>query len=233
MDSASDRLLLEIEAKLEEDIVKIDKELIKTKEMCVSALDKINGLITHVDDSTATRLDSIHIAECAVKRRLYVKLALLGQKLNTVAASKKILEEVMVLGVPNYVDSSSAAAPSHGCSEPMDTEPSRPRGESSSRPDTSYSSPPPTPAEDERVDRHHSDRAHHHHSERSGAERHQEHRSGQPIGPGDHVYYTEHPGARPVRAAVMSTFNDSCVIQIIKNRVVKQVPYSSLAYCEA
>ena len=111
METSPEAMLLEIEAKLEADIVRINKELLKTRKLCSTALDKINSMIVHIDDTANDRLDSIHVQESAVKRRLYVKLGLLGQKLHTVAAAKKILDEVMIMGIPNYVDSDSESMP--------------------------------------------------------------------------------------------------------------------------
>lgn len=225
MDSNKDQLLLDIEQNLEEEIVKINKELIKTKDACTSALDKINGLIAHLDESTSSRLDSIHVSECAAKRRLYVKLALLGQKMSTVAASKKILEELMVLGVPHYVDCLEEDKPSVALN---DSEPnvaaSCDNSETRSSEDQAAASPPPVPDRDMRDQFFDQDvrfrKAH-------GGSRAQI-----AVEPGDIVSYSEHYGSVPVRASVISTFNDSCVIQITSTRIIKQVPYSSLDYYE-
>lgn len=224
---ASDQTLLDIEAKLEEDVLEINKELLRARDACVAALDKINGRIVHVDEKTSSRLDGLHIAESAVKRRLYVKLALLGQKLNTVSTAQQILKDVMVLGVPQYVDAvdppspPSSAESEQGRSIPMETESSS----CSPAPDRRPSTVKPV---DTGIDHHHGEDIHR--TQRRAKRHHNDHSSPGPqsFGPGDVVFYVEHRGGPAVRASIVSTFNDSCVVQIASSRQIKQVPYSSL-----
>lgn len=222
----TDQLLLEIESKLDDDIVKINTELIKTKDMCLAALAKISGLIVHIDDSTATRLDSIRVSESAVKRRLYVKLALLGQKQTTVAASKKILEEVMVLGVPHYVE--VPMIPTTNSMEEVDYSMNTEHNVSS-LPKTTYTAGP-SPVSDTNIE---SGNGQHKNSmPQYNKKRPIDSRDRSKMMSGDSVLYCELHGSYPVPAAVVSTFNDSCVIQIIATKLIKQVPYSSLSYDE-
>jgi hypothetical protein len=309
--SADEARLLDIEATLEADVMKINKVLIKAKKACSETLDKVTKMIIHIDDSTTDRLDAVNIQECAVKRRLYVKLSLLGQKLGTVAATQRVLDDIMLMGVPVYVDGddgegedSPAAevtphprvesfstdsystgtacvdgslpptpAPHSGHkehtswrrgtgSEPMETDYTgdqdqasgrhahHPHTHPSSHPSlhqTSSHSAPPTgdgyshrhnerynETEEEAVPGSSSKQAkvsrQHHTREHAAGNSHSHPRETRMPHVGELVRYSEHPGATGLRATIMSTFNDSCVIQIVSTRNIKQVPYSSLSF---
>ena len=212
---ATDRLLLDIEDKLEADISKINRELLKTRKMCSEALDKVNAMILHADEVTSDRLDTLTVRECAVKRRLYVKLSLLGQRLHTVTATKKIVEEIMTIGVPSYIDEADPDAPpptppsSFGNASSMDQQ------QSYGKESTSQSV-----SEEASTPKRYKEQAKHFPQESSPRS----------LRIGDVVMYTEQAGrGDSMRASVVSTFNDSCVIQIFDTKLIKQVPYSSLS----
>lgn len=223
MDEANN-VLQQLELKLEDDITNINKEILKTRKRCVSELDKVSGMVMQLDEKVSNTLDTLCVKECAAKRRIYVKLALLGQKMDTVSATKRVLDEVLCLGIPKYIESSaensekvegesfyveSDNAPPENSSEDY-------RGSNSAKKRNTNKSEGSPDQRESTPSKHAPDQSNH-----------------STYSVGDYVLYRDMSKGvidAPLRAYVLSTFQTSCIIRVQASGLILQVPYSMLSY---